>query len=318
MVPSLDWSRLSCAASIDYVKVWHEGPVDVRLGRKAKWNRIDGSSRWYSLTVQEPTLGEIQYVVEALKNPSLAEVEISVDIWPPGDLLGPERSEFLQSAYVACAARFRPEDAAKWGYGLRGSVTCSGMKPEPFHQRLPSPDEQLIYGHRGEWHQSKLYYKRTDCKRALPAFEHRVRLELALRRGAMEAFGLDRLDSLIGYPYRSKLAKHFRFVAGARLRGASRLTLRTAKKKQGKIERRWTKAGAGGFAISLNLPPQTGLLSAKMIKRRARQQIPHRDAVLVRDQISNGKIGEALKTLQRRMACRIIRAGGVKSSAASC
>ena len=176
-----------------------------------------------------------------------------------------------------------------------------GQKPLPFHQRLPSPTETLIYGVRGAYLQSKLYLKRVDQEMALDPANHRVRLELTSRCGALMTFGLNKLADLIGYEFRSRFTKHFRIVAGPRLRLDQKPTDTERVVREKRMKRAWATAGVGKFAVSKLLPFETDAFSAQRIKARAKKQLPLEHYVLLRDQAANAKIGDAFKKLQLRM-----------------
>lgn len=87
-------------------------------------------------------------IVERMDNPSLFKLELSVDFTPKAGIAEEDRDVLLRDTFAAVAARFRPEDMTPWGYGPRGGLTRAGQKPLPFHQRFPSPEEELIYGGR--------------------------------------------------------------------------------------------------------------------------------------------------------------------------
>jgi hypothetical protein len=229
-------------------------------------------------------------------------LELSVDFRPKTTTRLDGREQLLCDTHGALAARFRPEDMTPWGYGVRGGLTGAKQKPMPFHQRLPGPDEELIYGGRGDFLQSKLYLKRVDNAVALPPDEHRVRLELTMRRGAlMDHFKLAKLDDLVGYPYRAAFTKHFRVVAGPRLRLNREIEPREQRKRELRMARAWATAGVGKFAVAPELPFETSPIAVRQIRTRSQRQLPLEHYVLLRDQAANAKIGDAFKNLERRM-----------------
>lgn len=307
MVPEIQWDMLTCKAGIDYLSLWYQGKVRLNIANTHNWTRVDKYGSWWRLTVQNPTQETVHYLMQKLGNPRVGELEISVDLWPLKSIVRDDIEALLLSTFKACACRFRPEDASPWGCGVRGGLNAANVPPEPFHCRVPGADETLIYAHRGDWLQSKLYYKRTDERRALPLADHRIRIELTLRRYGVQHFGLEFLENLLDYPYRRRFAKHFCIIKAVRVRGAKRLSARTFEKKNRKIQRAWNEVGIGKFAVHPDLPPQTGLFATKQITDRAKKQIAFKHYVRVRDQVSNAKIGDALKQLQRQMACRKIR-----------
>lgn len=304
MPPDLELNRLDCRAVIDYLTVAypekHPAVLPVLAGRP-KWHRTKGDSTW-TLTLHDPSPKDIGLLRDALGDPLLMKLELSVDFRPKKAVIEAERDALLADTHVALAARFRPEDMTPWGYGLRGGLTEKGQKPMPFHRRLPEPAEELIYGGRGDFLQSKLYLKRVDQDAPLQASEHRVRLELTMRRGAlMTHFEMDRLGDLIGFPYRATFTKHFRIVAGPRLRLNRKLEPKEQRKRELRMARAWVKAGVGKFAVAPELPFETNAFAATQIRARTRQQLPFEHYVLRRDQAANAKIGDAFKKLELRM-----------------
>lgn len=304
MPPLLNLDCLDCRAVIDYLTVAypekHPAVLPLLAGRP-KWHRPKGASA-SELTVHDPSPKDVALLVGKLGNPLLMKLELSVDFSPKKTVNDADREALLSDTFVALAARFRPEDMTPWGYGLRGGLSRAGQKPLPFHKRLPKPDEELIYGGRGNYLQSKLYLKRVDQGVPLPPNEHRVRMELTMRRGAlMTEFALDRLDDLVGYPYRATFTKHFRVVAGPRLRLNRPLDPKEQDKRERKMNWAWAKAGVGKFAVAPDLPPDTILMDAKQIRARASEQLPWDRYVLMRHQGANEKIGSAFRNLERRM-----------------
>lgn len=304
MPPDLQLDRLDCRAVIDYLTVAYgeaRPAILPPLDGQPKWFRKKGAST-STLTVHDPSARDIKLLVEVLGNPLLTELELSVDFWSKEGVPEGTLDEFLRDTYVALAARFRPEDMTPWGYGLRGGVTGRGQKPLPFHQRLPDPAEQLVYGRRGDFLQSKLYLKRVDQDLLLPSTEHRVRLELKMRRWALiDHFQLDRLSDVLGYSYRKTFTKHFRIVAGPRLRLNRAVDAKEKRKRELRMSRAWATAGVGKFAVAPDLPPETTKPSIKQISSRARSQLSQDQYVLIRHQAANEKIGLAFKTLERRL-----------------
>lgn len=303
MPPDLELDRLDCRAHIDYLSVIsYESRPDLLpvLSCIYKWHKKKGETA-QTLTLHDPTKADIIKVVEAMGNPMLFALELAVDFTPRSSVDDGEREMLLCDTYVAMAARFRPEDMTPWGYGARGGLKGRGQKPLPFHQRLPSPTETLIYGVRGAYLQSKLYLKRVDQEMALDPANHRVRLELTSRCGALMTFGLNKLADLIGYEFRSRFTKHFRIVAGPRLRLDQKPTDTERVVREKRMKRAWATAGVGKFAVSKLLPFETDAFSAQRIKARAKKQLPLEHYVLLRDQAANAKIGDAFKKLQLRM-----------------
>ena len=301
--PPFDWTKLDCAASIDFFTVFCEVRMPLpALHGKAIWTKdITHRTQW-NLTVHDPTRDDVKTVIDILEDPVPVTLEIAVDLKPKASIPVSERSLLLQQTYTAVAGRFRPEDATEWGYGVRGSLNGAGQKPHPFHTRFPDPDQQLIYGHRGDFMQAKAYLKQVDQGAELPIEEHRMRMEVYLRLAALVEWDIVKLSDLLGYQYQRTFAKHFRLIDRPELRASKkRRDVRETSKLETKMARAWRTAGVGKFAPSLDLPADTDPRAARQARARAAQQLSKLDFVLRRDQVSNAKVGSALRQLQRRM-----------------
>ena len=302
--PPFHWEKLERRAHIDFFTVHApmRQPLPALTG-KPFWFRPPGSNG-HSLTIHDPTLDDIQALISALGDLKLMALEVAVDLFPMHSLEDAAREQLLLDTFKAVAGRFRPEDATEWGYGKRGGVTTVGEPLKPFHRRFPSPHEQLIYGHRGDFMQAKAYLKRVDQGRRLAAAQQRVRMEVALKAGGLmvDTFNLRTMQDLIGYSYRKVFANHFRIIERPEVRRRKNLSSQTATKLEAKMVRAWATAGVGKFAPEVaDLPPETSASARRQILSRASQQLARKDFVLRRDQVSNGRIGSALQQLQRRM-----------------
>ena len=306
--PPLQLDLFDCRASIDYLSIAVPGKrpsFTPKLTGLPKWHWKKGDSVC-TLTVHDPSTKDIKLLVTEFGNPVLMGLELSVDFWPKTSVPKEDRDSLLRETFVAIGARFRPEDEAGWGYGARGGVTAKGQKPKDFHQRMPDPEELLFYGDRdARIMQAKAYFKRVDQNAALPESEHRVRLELTVYRFGLSdlesPFQIGRLGALIGYPFRRKFTKHFRIVAGVRLRENRPIDPTERREREKRMNRAWATAGVGKFAVDPKLPPDTLVAAVKKIRQRSKKQLPKAEYVLLRHQQANAKIGDALKNLERRM-----------------
>lgn len=307
--PSLKWEQLDCRAQFDFIKVWH--PKKVRLptlsGTK-KWTPLTHGHQGQYLTVQDPQLHDIDALIEHLGDPRLASIQLTVDLKPRATVPPAEIDDLLLNTFFAVAGRFRPEDEAMWGYGIRGGVRAVGQTPRPFHRRFPEPNEELVYGHRGGWMQSTVYLKRINERRTLEADEQSVRMELTMKQWALMGIGLDHLSQLGGFKYQSKFNKHFRIISHPRVRAVSTRSSTELVTMERRMWRGWETAGVGKFGISLLMPDDTITISVRQIAARERQQLPLSHYVLVRDHMATEKIGSAFKQLQRRMTPKKTRA----------
>lgn len=303
MPPELAVDDLLFSAKLDYVKFTNGGikislPV---LAGSHEWTRPIKNKPDWELTIHDPTAADLRIIASAYENPTIMAVEVAVDVAPKVVLDDVPHFLQLEALYLAVAARFRPEDKALWDYGQRGAVDAPRMKPQPLERRFARPDEEVLYGHRGGFMQSKLYLKTLDHGGMLSLEKQRVRMEVTLRRWACMQFGLDKASDLFGYPYRAKFTTNFRIVDRPEVRAVRGLSDRDFIKRTTRMLRAWKTAGVGKFAVGDK--PREDVLDREVaqIKSRARAQLPADQYRLVRDQRANAKIGAALTGLQRRM-----------------
>ncbi len=301
--PPVTADALKFAAKIDYAK-FTNGGIKVPLPSLAgspEWTHPKGKPHDWILTIHDPTPVDLRAIRVAYGNPMLLELEVAVDMAPRAFTTEAAHAASLTELYLAVAARFRPEEKALWDYGVRGALSGRGQKPQPLERRLPTPAEEVIYGHRSEFMQAKLYLKTLDQNVALPLAEHRIRMEISLRRNACMVFGLDRASDLFDYPYRARFATHFRIIDRPAVRAAGELSEGELRKRTKRMERAWATAGVGKFAVG-DYPREDALAHAvAKVRARARAQLPAEHYKLMRDQRANAKIGNALVGLERRM-----------------
>lgn len=301
--PPLPTDMLRFSAKLDYVTVTNRGskvPIPALTG-STEWTRRTRHQPDWHLTIHDPTPADLRAVTEAYENPVVMAVEVAVDLAPKTQHEPAEHARVLETVFAAVAARFRPEDKALWDYGQRGAVSGRGKKPEPLERRFARPNEEVVYGHRGDFMQAKLYLKTLDHGALLPMHEQAVRMEITLRRWACMAFGLSNLSDLFGYGYRSKLTTQFRIIDRPEVRQVRGLTEKELAKRTQRMNRAWQTAGVGKFAVGDT--PRADALEKDIarVRARARAQLPADQFKLLRDQQANAKIGTALMGLQRRM-----------------
>ena len=297
--PDFDFDRLKVHALIDFVKLAADRPlVHVFSGeRLAKWTP-DRSGQGGLLTLQDPEAADLAYLAKRYPDQPLMEFEVSVDFCPKPGMSDAGRQLLLRTTHAAVAGRFRPENTCQYGYGFRGSVNGRGCKPRPFNDRKPGHDHQLLYGSRGSWMQAKAYLKDTDHGKPLPAEHHRLRLELAVRRGALLDEGILCLPQLLGLDYRKRFARHFRMIERPALRLNARRPADTALDR--KMQEGWAKAGVGAFGLE-QLPVEASTVTLAAIAYRARLQVPMDRIKLVRHKLAHTHIANALRQLERRL-----------------
>ncbi|MGS0753741.1 hypothetical protein ACVBEH_02680 [Roseateles sp. GG27B] len=214
--------------------------------------------------------------------------------------------------FLALATRFRPEDHSPTGVGYKAAHM--GKAGVPFHDRIPSSLETLVYGHRTSGLNFKLYLKRHDHGVELPLEKWRVRLEITMQRYGLYLVGLNRVSSLFAFGYRKAFAKCFKVIDGVSVRNRARWSRSRTLAFQGRAERGWRRAGINAFGHG---PMPVEALPATVAAAEWRTQNgkfktidpalhvlhPHLDA--------NALIGQALRQLDRRMKQRISGGGKV-------
>lgn len=303
--PPLPVDDLKFSAKIDYVTFTIGGiKIDLPLLKGSiEWTRPDRRRRDWQLTIHDPTAADLR-AIAAYENPMVMAFELAIDMEPKADLDPESHARLLKTTFAAVAARFRPEDKALWDYGLRGAVSGRGQKPEPLERRFARHHEEVLYGHRGEFMQAKLYLKTIDQGKELTLAEQRVRMEVTLKRWACMEFGLANASDLFGYRYRSKFTTHFRIIDRPEVRLLRGLKAPEVEKRTKRMLRAWKTAGVGKFPAEAR--PREDVMEAVVakIRARARAQLPAGQFKLLRDQAANSKIGTALMGLQRRMNAR--------------
>jgi hypothetical protein len=297
--PDFDFDRLKVRALIDFVKLATDEPLmHVFPGeRRAKWTP-DRSGYGGLLTLQDPEANDLEYLAKRYPEQPLMEFEVSVDFCPKPGMSHAGRQHLLRATHEAVAGRFRPEDTCRYGYGFRGSVNGRGCRPKPFNDRKPGHDHQLLYGVRGGFLQAKVYLKDTDHGHSLPAEQHRLRLELAFRRGALLDEGILCMPQLLGLDYRKRFARHFRMIERPALRLNARRPADAELER--KMQEGWAKAGVGAFGLE-QLPVEASKMTLAAIAYRARLQLPMDRIRLVRHKLAHTHIANALRQLERRL-----------------
>jgi len=216
--PSL--SDLIFSAKIDYLSLACVRPQEkLRTSGRIVW---PPSHQGRQLTIHDPTTADLAQLACLHPEGKIAELEVSVDISPKNSPNEQEHLDALQrikSEYVAKG--LLPKFVRGTNSGFRGAYQpCEdgGYKLLPFNLRVPGAKEQLLYGHRNDGVQVKVYIKGSDNRRALPAMEHRVRLEVRLGQEGLLHHGLEHAIDLQNFKFRSKLMPYFQHVHDTRPR----------------------------------------------------------------------------------------------------
>ena len=304
MIPELVLDGFAVTAKIDYVQVFCE----VRLGdlpglaERCNWTRNLPNEGWL-LTVHDASRRDIDVIVRELQDPPMTALEVAVDFKLGPGLADVLRQASLATMFSALAARFRPEDNALFGAGFKGGFSGRG-KPSPFHRRLPRPSESLVYGHRGEGQNAKLYFKQQDAGVDLAPSEWSVRLEVTMYGPALFEYGVREVSGLYGFGFRKKLAKSFRIVDRAAVRYRKQRSDESAAELSSLLSKAWSRAGVNAL-FPPTLPPDASKFARDAVAGRKHQLLPIKGYRLVRHAAAHLLIGNALRQLDRRMASRI-------------
>ena len=264
---------------------------------RLKWKHRAQYDDWM-VTLQEPDLTDLRSLVSHLLDPMLFGLEISVDFWPVKTVTGKLRRELLEQAYTALAARFRPEERLLYGAGFKGAFSDAVPKPTPFHMRTGKPTEELVYGHREEGQNAKLYLKTWDDGAPLPPEQHRVRLETTLKRWECLSFEIDRLSDLGKGRLRRHAAQVFRIIDRPEIRHPGKRSECERSELESGMTVRWNQAGVGAFDAGA-LPPDSSLKAKQAAAYREVKLLSVADYRLRRHVAANTAIGNALRNLGR-------------------
>ncbi len=300
--PPLIVDELKFSAKIDYVTFnkWGLKIGLPPLTGNPIWTKPKYSRNWM-LTIHDPTAADLRIIVKEFENPDVTAFEIALDMEPKASPDLASRVRFLETLFTAVAGRFRPEDKALCDYGIRAGVSGRGQKLQNLERRFPRTNETVIYGHRGEYMQAKLYLKVIDQGKDLPPSSHRVRMEVSIRDWGCRQFGLFKASDLFSYPYRKKFATNFRIIDRPEVKLLHGMTEADFNKRTKQMHRAWRTAGVGKFTAEAKPREDTFPTVVARIKARAKAQLPSSQFKMMRDQEANAKIGAALTGLERRM-----------------
>lgn len=299
--PDLPLEHLRVHALIDYVKVHCEVNYSAVVPEtdRLKWMHRAQNDDWI-VTLQEPDPAGLRRLGSNLLDPLVFGLEISVDFWPVKTVTGKLRHELLEQTYTALAARFRPEERLLYGAGFKGAISDAVPKPTPFHMRIGKPTEELVYGHREEGQNAKLYLKNRDGGAPLPPKQHRVRMEITLKRWECMTFEIDRLSDLGKGRLRRHAAQVFRIIDRPDIRHPGKRSERDRSELESAMTAHWNQAGVGAFDAGA-LPPDSSLKAKQAAAYRKVKLLSATDYRLRRHTAANTAIGDALRNLDRRM-----------------
>lgn len=308
MIPSLDLTLFKAVARFDFVRfnfLLHGDALG--LGAKRCYSHLNEQQHdgdWL-VTIHDPSRSELERLVHEGEDPPLNGLELAVDFELKDDVPMNARVQALEQCFLALATRFRPEDHSPTGVGYKAAHV--GRVGQPFHTRVPSSQETLVYGHKNTGLNFKLYLKRQDHGNELPLDQWRVRLEITMQRYGLNLVGLNRVSSLFGFGYRKALAKCFRVIDGVSVRNRTRWSVARKRACKGRAERGWKRAGVNAFGhgpMPLDALPST-IAAAQWRERNGEfktiDPAPH---IFHPHLLASALIGQALRQLDRRMAQR--------------
>lgn len=278
--------NLRFSAKIDYLSI--DG-LDRRtlptLDGRPIWPASKGGDR---LTIHDPSPTDLKLLQGMFPDDRISELEVAVDIRSGSRCDGPEQLDMLIRVKTDLVTKgLKPSFAEGTSSGFRGAYkplkNCYVLAP--FNRRVPGSQEQLLYGHRGDGAQVKVYLKGLDQKRPLPTHEHCVRMEVRLGHLGLESHGLKRISDLVGFRFRQELMPYFQHVQGTKRRkkrthSPESALLRILFQKLNDIDTcHWNTVGVGAF------------------ERGGRRE--HSGKKFERDTVMNQRIGQALLRLQR-------------------
>jgi hypothetical protein len=307
VLPPLTQDKLSVTAQIDYIRAaFLPNKVSLPIPEdRVKWNRDLQEHQW-KLTIQDPTRLEIEAVIERLGDPHIDGLEVAVDFWPLHELRGPAAHDLLTDTFVALAGRFRPDPKLLHGAGLKCAYSAAHPKGKPFHDRLAVPGETLVYGHRNEGENAKLYLKTKDNNRQLPQEDHRVRLEVTLARFGAYERNLGRWSSVLKKNLRATFGPIFCIVDRPEVRRPSRTSPAARLALEKRMQSVWDRAGVGGFDPG-ELPADASVWAKEAAAYRVPDLIALNAHRLRRHRAANRAIGNALYNLDRRLSATFSR-----------
>lgn len=278
--------NLRFSSKIDYLSV--DGLSRVALPR------LDGHPIWPAsrkgerLTLHDPSASDLRRLQDLFPSGVLSELEVAVDIRSSPcqddidylDMLIRVKSDLVTKG-------LKPAFNEGTSSGFRGAYKPlkNGYVLAPFNRRLPGTQEQLLYGHRGDGAQVKVYLKGIDQKRPLLTKNQCVRLEVRLGQVGLDAHGLIRINDLADFRFRRELMPYFQHVQGTKprvtkARKSASVTSQVLFTKLQQIDTSYWKAvGVGAF------------------ERGGRRE--ESGLRFERDTVMNQRIGQALLRLQR-------------------
>lgn len=174
------------------------------------------------LTIQEPTVHEIELVARELPDARFDSIEVFYDFTPKGSLSVVERKAMIENIRQWLISHLYP-----WqGPGLQIATRVSkGRKhAEPIYthvvERRAEANETMYLGHSDPMYADeeqanyafmRLYSKITDNNAALLPEKWRCRLELNLNSAGCRHFGLTDPGSLFGFDFR-QFGPYFRLA----------------------------------------------------------------------------------------------------------
>lgn len=273
-----DFGRTKTSPSIDFIKLFSKS-FDKPLidPKRCKSGRHECAAGYgMQVTIQNPTVGDLEAAIAAMVVPVIIGLEVSIDFRPKGKLTPMERVQRMEDIRLWLLAHLYP-----WGgTGLQFAHRVSSGKghSEPVWcdriLRRPGRNETLYLGHANDRYADpeqanyafmRLYEKKTDMRSKLPPGKSSVRVEVSLNEAGCRHFGLNAADSLFGFRFR-QLSDYFKLVRpfytlprmGRHWRGSERFAEMIANKMLAIVEDQARIAGVWSLHNARHVYPTLG------------------------------------------------------------
>lgn len=252
--------------------------VDSSIASKVKVARTTTGSPTDVLTIHDPSVAELQQLVNLQPYAAIHEIEFTVDFRPKGGPAGLDELAPLYGWLRDCV--FPPMPRAR-----QKAYSSSTNKYELRHKTGNAALTTRKWDNSISWEQIRLYMKTEDHGKLVD--RPSVRLEVTWSGGAPQDHNLICMGKLVEFApmLRVQLSKYFLVAAGIKPKerrvrnpdtAAGQNTLTYNRREAGKVERMWSQRGAM-WAVE-----------------KGYEVYPHREATK--------RIGVALSKLQKRLS----------------
>lgn len=211
-----------------------KGPIECALGYGRQ------------VTIQNPTVADLEAMSAAMLNPSIIGMEVSIDFRPKEALTLEGRTSAMEELRLWLLAHLYPWQGPGIQFAHRVSRRRGHAEPVWCDTKLRRPErnETLYFGHAKDRYANpdepnfafmRLYEKTTDQGSRLPPKKTSVRVEVSLNEAGCRHFGLRTPTDVFEFNFRN-LSDYFRLVRPVfvtpRLRSRLRKSIHTAAHKK--------------------------------------------------------------------------------------